>query len=257
MGARPKSAAIAVFIFAACESAGASPWNRADNEAFAASRFDYFWATTPVSRFERYGSDTYIEYGLTQRLMLSGKVYYGTSVSDSGLGQFSRTRFGDSELAIQRQIRRGEHSATAVSIAGAWTERLANGERTPFVDSNVDLEIRALHGRDIVVAPIKIFATAEVAYRRRFGAAADQARADFLVGIEPSPRILLLTEARAQFSLGNNGVGGDDFNILKSRASLVWRATDRWAIVAGAEKELFARDITPGTGVFLGLWSQF
>lgn len=257
MGALLRSAMFAVLLLVSIGTATASPWNRADGDVFIASRFDYFWSTTPVSRYERYGSDTYAEFGVTPNWMISGKVYYGTAVSDSGLGRFARTRFGESEFSIQRQLQRGKHSATAISIAGAWSERLADGLRTAFVEPDVDVEIRALHGRDIVKEPFKIFAVAETAYRHRRGAAADQARGDILIGFEPSSRLLFMAEARSQFSLGNNDAVGDDFNIVKSRASIVWRASRRWSIVAGAEKELAARRITPGTAVFVGMWSQF
>ncbi|NWG90926.1 MAG: hypothetical protein HXY21_00250 [Parvularculaceae bacterium] len=237
--------------------ADASPWNRADGDVFVASRFDYFWSTTGVSRYERYGSDAYLEFGLTPNWMLSGKVYYGTAISDSGLGRFSRTRFGESELSLQRQLQRGAHSATAVSIAGAWSERLADGLRTPFVEPDVDLELRALHGRDLILDPLKVFLVGETAYRRRFGAAADQLRADALIGLEPSSRWLFMAEARSQISLGNEGRGGDDYSVVKGRASIVWRRWNRWSLIVGGEKEFAARAITPGTAVFIGAWSEF
>ncbi len=240
-----------------CGAADASPWNRADGAVFVASRFDYFTSSTPVSRYERYGSDTYAEFGLTPKWMITGKSAYGTSLSDSALGQSSRTGFGESELAVQRQIRRGLHSATAVSIAGAYAERLADGARAEFGEHGFDAEIRALHGRDIVLSPVKIFATAEVAFRRRFDDAADQVRADMLVGVEASSRFLILAEARTQISLRNEGPLGDDVDIAKARAAIVWRASRRWSILAGGEKEFMARGVIPGRSLFVGLWSEF
>jgi hypothetical protein len=237
--------------------AEASPWNRADGQVFVASRFDYFLSTTDVSRYERYGSDSYLEFGVTPKWMLAGKVFYGTAISDSGLGRFTRTRFGESELSLQRQLQRGAHSATAVSVTGVWSERLADGLRTPFVEPDVDLELRALHGRDLILEPLKVFLVAETAYRRRFGAAADQLRADVLIGVEPSSRWLFMAEARSQISLGNEGIGGDDYSIIKGRASIVWRRWSRWSVVFGGEKEFAARGITPGTAVHIGVWSEF
>ena len=86
---------------------------------------------------------------------------------------------------------------------------------------------------------------------------ADQARADVLIGFEPASRLLFMAEARTQVSLGNERAGGDDFDVVKTRASIVWRASRKWRIVAGAEKEFFARGVTPGTAVILGMWSEF
>jgi hypothetical protein len=248
-------------IFAAtlvfCGEAAASPWNRSDGDVFLATRFDYYWSSTPISSYARYGSDTYFEYGVTPGWMLSGKAYYGTRISDSALGRQTKTSFGDSEVSIQRQIKRGAHSATAVSIAGAWSERLTNSARTGFINSNADVEIRALHGRDLLFLPIKTFAIGELAYRRRFGDAADQIRADALIGVEPSSRFLILAEARSQISLRNEAALGDDFDVIKARTSIVWRASSRWAVVIGGEKEFAERNIVPGTAVFLGAWSKF
>ncbi|MFZ5617391.1 MAG: hypothetical protein ACOZAA_08750 [Pseudomonadota bacterium] len=237
--------------------AKASPWNREDGDVFLASRFDYFWSTTPISRYERYGSDAYAEFGVTPQWMLSGKLAYGTSVSESALGEAVRTGVGEAELSVQRQIHRGAHSATALSVVGAWTERLSGGERAAFGQREADVEIRVLHGRDVILQPIRIFAVGEAAYRRRFDSAADQFRADTLVGIEPTGRLLLLLEARSQISLRNEAPLGDDYDLIKARSSLVWRATPRLAVVAGGEKEFAARGIAPGVAIHVGLWSEF
>lgn len=257
MGVRSTFAILAAATLAVCGEAAASPWNRSDGDVFLATRFDYFWSSTPISSYSRYGSDTYFEYGVTPGWMLSGKVYYGTRISDSALGRQAKTSFGDSELSVQHQIKRGRHSATAVSVAGAWSERLTDSARTGFANPNADIEIRALHGRDLLFAPIKTFAIGEFAYRRRLGAASDQIRADTLIGVEPTSRLLILAEARSQISLRNEDALGDDFDAITARTSVVWRASSRWAVVIGGEKEFAARNIVPGTAVFLGAWSKF
>ncbi len=257
MGKRLFCRLSALFALLTASDAAASPWNRTSGDIFIANRFDYYWSSTDASRYQRSGSDTYAEVGLARRWMLSGKVAYGTSSSNSGLGQFSRTGVGDAELGVQRQFRRGEHSATAISIAAAWSERLADGARAGFGEHAADAELRLLHGRDIAIAPLKIFITTEVAYRCRFAGAADQVRADALVGFEPLPRWLVLAEGKSQLSLGNQDSGGEDFDVIKSRASIVWRATSRWALVVGGEKEFAARGVAPGVSVFVGAWSIF
>lgn len=256
MAGRSTIAFIAAAAVAAAP-ASASPWNREDGGVFLASRFDYFWSATPVSRYERYGSDAYSEFGVTPEWMLSSKLAYGTSVSVSALGEAVRTGVGEAELSVQRQVHRSARSATALSIAGAWTERLAGGERAAFGKHEADVEIRALHSRDVILRPIRIFAVGEVAYRHRFDSAADQFRADTLVGIEPTRRLLLLLEARSQISLRNEAPLGDDYDVIKARSSIVWRATSRLAVVAGGEKEFAARGIAPGAAFHVGLWSEF
>lgn len=78
-----------------------------------------------------------------------------------------------------------------------------------------------------------------------------------LVGIEPSRRFLALLEAQSIVSIRNNDPGFDDFDLFKPGASLVWRATKRWSVVAGARTEFAGRNIEPGDVFSPGFWTEF
>lgn len=257
MGERSFIAATAAAFFAASFAAQASPWNRADGALFVATTANYYWSTTDASRYTRIDSDTYLEFGLTPGWMLGGRVSYGTSISDSAAGSVTASGLNEAELYVQRQILRGAHSATSVKLSGIRSGSLSTDAQSGAPTPNMEFELRALHGRDILLKPIKIFATAETAYRRRIGGDADQIRADALVGIEPGARFLFLLEAQSIVSLRNEAPGLADFDLYKGQVSIVWRKSRRWNFAAGARKEFAARNLAPGTAFFLGTWSEF
>lgn len=257
MGERCKIVALAAAVVCAATPAAASPWNRADGGLFVATRIDYFRSATPVSSYARIDSDGYVEWGVTDRWMAGGKAVFGTAFVTDANGQRTVSGFGESDVFVQRQLQRGEHSATAVRLAGVWSGDVTDGARPGEQAGGFDIDLRALHGRDVLLKPFKIFVAAEAGYRRRLSGAADQARADLLVGLEPSRRFLVLLEAQSIVSIRNNDPGFDDFDLMKAQASIVWRATKRWSVVGGARTEFAARGVEPGDAFSLGFWTEF
>lgn len=241
----------------AASPACASPWNRADGRLFVATTANYYWSQTPASRFTRIDSDTYVEFGLTPKWMTGGRASYGVAISEFDAGSATQSGFNQTEIYVQRQIQRASHSATAVKISGARAGRLSLDAQTGAPTPNMEIELRALHGRDVMLEPFKIFATAEVGYRRRFGGDADQMRADLLVGIEPHRRMKLLLEGQSIISLRNEETTFADFDLYKAQASVVLGVTSKWSLVAGGRKEFASRGIVRGTEAFVGVWSSF
>lgn len=257
MGERSAIAVLAAALFCAASPAAASPWNRADGAVFVANRTDYFRSSTPVSAYSRIDSDNYVEWGVTGRWMAGGKAVFGTAFVTDTAGSRTVSGFGESDVFLQRQVQRGEHSATALRLAGVWSGDVTDGARPGEQAGGFDIDLRALHGRDILLKPFKIFIAAEAGYRRRLSGAADQARVEFLAGLEPSRRLLVLLEAQSILSIRNNDPGFDDFDLLKAQGSLIWRATKRWSVVAGYRAEFAARSIEPGAAYSLGFWTEF
>jgi len=245
-------------LAAICASpATASPWNRDNGRLYVATTAEFYQSKTVISRYQRYDTDTYVEYGITPDWMTGGRISYGVSSSDSLNGRIAETGFNETSIYLQRQIFRRTRSAGAVKISLARSGRLSADAQSGAPTPNMEMEARGLYGRDIILDPVKVFATTELAYRRRFGGDADQLRADLLIGIEPSRKILILLEGQSIVSLRNEAPGFSDFDLYKGQGSIVWRAARRWSIVAGARKEFGMRNITAGTAYFAGVWSTF
>ena len=235
----------------------ASPWNKPDGKLFLSSKVDFYRSTTAISRYSRIDSDTYAEYGLTPKMMAGGKIVYSNTFIESAAGTDYRNGVSEGLLYLQRQLFLREHSALAIQLSGAWTGEVAVGSLAEIDPSGFDTEVRVLYGRDLLLSPVKIFGTAEAAFRKNLSGNADDARFDVLIGAEPSAKFLALLEAQSIISLRNESPGKEDFDLIKGQASLVWRPKTRWALQLGARRDFWSRAIPRGTSIFLGLWSEF
>lgn len=243
----------------------ASPWARADGEFFLSTRAEYFIAErdAPVgsnlapSRFERFETNNYAEYGLTRAITLGGKLVYGSSTYSDSFKAGAASGFSEIEGFAQYEIFRGRRSVLSVKLTGAAPTGLDAGARADLFENGADAELRALYGRNLFARPFKIFASVEAGYRRRFGDAADQIRADALVGIEPAKNILLLAEAQTSTSIRNEASGGTDYDVVKLQPSAVWRISPRFSLQAGMTHEAGGRNLILGDTYFIGLWTIF
>lgn len=245
--------------------ARASPWSREDDRLFIATRVDYFVAIadapippkTNPPRFERVETHAYFEFGLTRRTMIGGKFIYGSSEYDDGFVATAGSGFSEIEGFVQRELLRNNRHALSVRLAAGAPMLLETGARPGLHSNGADLEARVLYGRDLTLKPFKIYATAEAGYRRRFGDAADQIQADFLVGVEPLKNLLILTQAFSTVSLRNEDFGGADYDVVKVQPSIVWRLSRRWSLQAGVSHEAAGRNILLGDAYFFGFWTVF
>ncbi len=248
----------------AVTQASASPWGREPGRLFLSTRADYFlaraeaddpMATGPI-RFERYETNNYAELGVGWKTTIGAKAVYGSSTFFDGFSAFSASGFSEIEAFAQREILRSSSHVLALRLAGAAPVRFSTGVRPDSASDGADIEARIVYGRNLMARPIKMFATGEVGYRRRFGSGADQIRADFLVGVEPSRRILALVDLFSTVSIGA-ATGGADYDVIKVQPSLVWRTTKRWSLQAGVTHEAWGRNLLLGDTYFLSLWTQF
>lgn len=253
-------------VTALSPSAHASAWSRDNGEVMVISRADYFTSDLGKisvdgndvdGKFERVESNTYVEYGLTNKLTVGGKVFYGTSWLTRGSSIESASGVTEFETFAQYQVSRNERHAFAVKLTGGIPTSFESGARPSVKSDGADLEISALYGRSITFAPIKTFFAAEVGYRRRFGDAADQLRFLTTIGVEPSDRWTILLDMFSVKSLRNERLSGADFDVVKIQPSIVWRATKRFSFQVGVTEEIAGRNLALGTTYFIGLRTRF
>ncbi len=246
-------------------NADASPWPRDKGRLFVATKANTFKSTsaeTPPGAagapfFRRIDGDVYAEYGLFRNVTLGAKVVYGDATFHDGFSESQVSGVAEIEGSLQYTIFNGKGGALSVKATGITPTRFEQGGRPGVFSDGVDAELRALYGRNLLGEPVKVYATAEAAYRRRFGAGADQLRGDALVGIEPFSRLLILLEAQSRFSLRNERPGGADYDVLILQPSLVLRQRRRWAVQGGVSYEAAGRNLDRGIGYFISLWTEF
>jgi hypothetical protein len=256
------------FIFGAGFSAdaAASPWSRLEGEILAVSRIDYF-KTKPLDlnidgapaqgRFQRIQSHNYLEFGLTEGATIGGKLIYGTNFLTRGEETLAASGFTEIEAFAQHQIFRTPRHAVAARLTMAAPAGLDSSLRPDLAGGDYDIELSALYGASLAFRPVKLFAAAELGFRRRFGDPADQLRFLTTLGLEPDKRWLFLVDTFSVKSLGNEGAGGVDYDIYKIRPSVGWRATRTLMVQGGFEKEFAGRNVTRGRTYFIGLWTTF
>lgn len=250
--------------FALCAPAGASPWGRDAGDVFLSTKSSYFVATAPPIdatiadrvRFERIDADIYAEWGVGWGLTVGGKVLYGTSSYSDGFAASSASGVSEYEAFLQKRIVGSARDALSIRFATARSARLDTGARPGFAAEGFDAEFRALYGRDLVARPVKIFATAETGYRRRFGPSSDQLRGDVLLGLERG-RGLLLMEAQTTKSIGSAETGGARYDVVRLQATAVWRLNRRVSLQFGGAHEAAGRGALLGDSVFAGFWTRF
>lgn len=247
-------------------AAHASPWPRPDNEILIVSRADYFktdlgklsvMGELVDARFQRVESNTYAEFGLTDDVTIGGKVFYGTSWLTRGADVETASGFTEIEAFAHYQLFKTDRHVGGIRLAAGLPASFKSGARPALQSNGVDVELSALYARELVLSPVRIYAAAEIGYRKRFSASADQARLVTTVGVEPSGQWLILLDTFSTKSIKNGGAGGADFDIVKIQPSLVWRATRRFHVQAGVTEEVAGRNIALGRTYFLGLWTRF
>ena len=235
----------------------ASPWGQGNNDGVVISRTDYFAAELPSNggTFRRLEGNIYAEYGLTENITLGGKALYGTTWLDGPSGVETASGLTEVELFAQRAIYRPENQVVSARIAIARPSSFSSGARTAIASDGVDLDIGVLHGMTIVQQPIKLFAANELAFRRRFGDAADQIRHQSTIGVEPHNRLLVLLDLFSTISVRNELNAGPDFDVLRIQPSLAYRLNRKFRLQIGVNQEIAARNLDRGRTIFLGLWS--
>lgn len=244
----------------------ASPWSRDNGELLVISRADYFRSDLESvsiggvdvgGTFERLESNTYLEYGVTDKLTVGGKVLYGTSWLTRGASIQSDSGFTELEAFAQHQVFRNDRHAGALKVAVGIPSGLSAGVRSGQQSDGADLEVALLYGRSLTFNPIKTFAAVEFDFQKRFSNAADQMHFLTTVGIEPNDRWIFLIDMFAVKSLRNAAPGGADFDVLKIQPTLAWRATKRFSFQLGVTKEIAGRNLDLGSTYFVGLRTRF
>lgn len=258
---RDKIPVLAACLMAAAGSAHASPWARVDGELLIISQTKYFHADLSSrdergARFDSIDNDTHIEFGLTGDITIGGKAIYGTSWLTNTEGTQTDSGFSEIEGYVQYQVVRDDRQAASLKLSAGRPAAFQPSVREG-VDGGADMEAAALYGRNLIFRPVKIFAAAELGYRKRFGDGADILRSHATLGVEPGERWVFLVESFSTLSLRNEKPGGADYDIVKIQPSAVYRINRRWAVQAGMNEEVAGRNLALGRTFFIGLWSAF
>lgn len=251
-------------------SASASPWTRPAGELLTISQTSYFAnhqvfqieaGDSVAQRFQRIETDIYLEYGLSPSVTIGAKATYGNAWLTRGGDVETAAGFSEFGGFAQYQLLRKDNSAGAIRLGVFVPSTFNDGVREGLQSDGVDTDISILYGRNLSRAPVKIFASIDAGYRKRFGDASDQIRIQTTIGAEPSRRWLILIQNFTELSLRNAAPDGADYDVAKLQLSIVRHLgvpeTGRWSVQAGINEEIAGRNLALGRSVFFSFWRRF
>ena len=214
-------------------------------------------------KFQQFQINPYFEYGLTSRNTLVVNFWAQHLQYADQFHNFNSIGVGDVEVALRRRfnslkspwVMSGQMLILFPAYSASTTPAPGNHQE--------DFEGRALLGRGNPWH--KSYWDAEVAYRYRNGAPADQFRAEAAAGFDVFPRTMLIGQFYAIKSMQNgtpltpndNPNEQSDYDLYKSELSLVFQIHPRTRIQAGWVDAFSGRNTGRGNEALIALWKSF
>ena len=265
---RPRT--IRVLSWMACAAAGAcltpgaeaSPWNRDAGDLFTITRNAWFAADGGAAAdgtersFGQASAELYTEYGVSDRIMVGGKVIYAWQTTEETLENGARREdrlsgFAEAEGFVQGQVARWEGGALAVIATVAaptkTTSRTIDGRA---FERDARAGAAVLAGWNLGAG----FATVRAGPDVSLGADAHSLRVEGTLGRRVGERTVLLGEAYLTQSLGGAEPGGADFSVLRAGPSVVlpvWRTV---RVQVGATFDVTGENVDLGASGFVAFW---
>lgn len=227
--------------------------------------------TRAIRKFENDGSfrqivlNPYLEYGLSPCNTLVLNIQTDFLNFQNAYDAWSSAGFGDMEIGIKRRLNSRESPwALSGQITGMFPAYPETRIPAPG-NHQQDIETRFMLGRGADLRGRHVFWDIQAAYRKRFGAPADQIRSDLTAGINLSRKVMAMAQVFNAWSMHNgtsldriiNPNAQSDFDVHKLEASIVLSATPRTRFQAGWTGTLAGRNVGRGQTLTMALWKDF
>ena len=214
------------------------------------------WGGNPAVRQSRADAQTYVEYGLTDRITVFGQ----TALEHYALGAPSANVYNGldySDVGLRAKL----------WSSGDW---VFSGEATAFIPGARDAsqpaqegntggaaEGRLLAGGNFRLGSTPGFVDAELGYRLRTAGPPDEWHGDLTVGFKFTPRVMLMLQ---NFNTVSTTSANPSFPAWRSsviEASLVYALDDRWSVQVGLFTTVATANTNSQHGAALALWRRF
>jgi len=209
-----------------------------------------------ASRESKAEAQTYLEYGLADRLTFVGQlgveryalspptrdVYTGFDYSGAGL----RARVWSNDAWVFSL-----EASAFVSGAREATHSAQAGDTGPAADA------RALVGRNLTLFGLPAFFDGEAGYRLRTQGPPSEFHADLTLGVAWTAKAQILAQV---FNTVSNGAGAPGFGAWeehKGQLSLVYALDDKWSLQVGGFATLYRRNVNSEYGALVAVWRRF
>lgn len=205
--------------------------------------------TVPLDVYRQSDLSLYAQYGLTDRLTLTGKSGYQSYETEFD----SFSGMPSIELGLRYTLMQTHQSVFSVAVS---VEGLGSGQRNDFDitgNAGTDTELRALYGRNVHLFNYPAFLNLETAYRQRTDGP-NQHRLDATIGIKLDKGWLALAQVFAgQTEEQDYGYQGQWINTQFSIAKSFGTHT----LQIGWRKMIAGRHVPDKSTLIVGLWRNF
>lgn len=210
-----------------------------------------------ASRESKVEAQTYLEYGVTDRLTLVGQlsaeryallapptkdIYAGLDYSGAGL-----------------RVRLWSDDAWVFSLeSSAYVSGARDGARPAQAgDTGPAFDMRALVGRNLTLYGAPAFADGEVGYRVRTQGPPSEWHADLTLGVAWTPRVQILAQIFNTMSDGAGAPGYVAWESYKGQLSVVYALDEDWSLQLGGFSTLQRRNVNSEYGAVVAVWRRF
>jgi hypothetical protein len=204
----------------------------------------------------KFGSQTYVEYGLTNGLTAIGNVgviRYGLSAptKDSYFG------FDYSGAGLRAKLWSDDAWVFSLEASGYVSGARDAAKPAQAGDTGPQADARALLGHNLTLFGAPAFVDAEAGFRFRTDGPADEWRADLTLGVTWTPKAQILAQA---FNTISNGAGAPGFSAWENhigQLSVVYALNDKWSVQIGGFGTLYRRNTNSEYGALVAVWRRF
>lgn len=232
------------------------------SRAFDGSGTDQKFASS--GDFRQLLFQSYFEVGVIRRITVVGNIYAPVLRYSDTSGALYSAGLGDIELGTKLRLNSLESPWTVSAQISAEFPTYSVTEDPAPGNHQEDVEARLLVGNGSDWQHHHGFWDAEVAYRYRTGAPADQIRGDFTAGVDLTRRFMAMAQIFTIKGLRNGGPfdatnpnAQSDFDLYKAQISLVTSITRRMRIQAGWNNTFAGRNTGRGSALILAIWKSF
>jgi hypothetical protein len=214
------------------------------------------WGGNPAVPQSRVDAQTYVEYGVTDRITIFGQ----TALEHYALGSPNPDVYNGldySDVGLEAKLwSTGEwvFSAEATAFAPG-----AHSPSQPAQEGNTGGagEGRLLAGANFMLGSTPGFVDAELGYRLRTAGPPDEWHGDLTVGFKFTPRMMLMLQNFNTVSAVSNNPTFPAWRSSVIEASLVYALDDRWSVQIGLFTTVATVNTNSQHGAALALWRRF
>jgi len=204
----------------------------------------------------RVEAQTYIEYGLADRLTVVGQAALERYELTAPSADVFRG-FDYSDIGLRAKL--WSNDALVVSAQATGFVPGARDASRPAQDGDTGGagEARALVGYNFSFFGTPAFLDAEAAYRLRCAGPPDEWHLDLTLGLKPSERVMWLLQSYSTISAGSGAPGFAAWSSHTAQLSIVYALDEHWSVQAGAFATFATVQTNSQRGLVAAIWRKF